>query len=56
MTGQPPLYPAHAQPEQILELAERLLKAGYSLSDAYGLLGGNYLRVLSHHDGTVPGL
>lgn len=54
--GAAPLYPAHAQPEQILELAERLLKAGYCLSDIHGILGGNYLRVLSHHDGTVPGL
>lgn len=52
--GAAPLYPAHAQPEQILDLAERLLKAGYSLSDIHGVLGGNYLRVLRRHDRTVP--
>lgn len=33
------------QPEQISELVEHMLKAGYSEANIKGILGGNYLRV-----------
>ena len=36
---------AFAQPEQVLELAERMLRAGWSDDDARGVLGGNWARV-----------
>jgi membrane dipeptidase len=48
--GAAPIYPAHAQPEQIRELGARLLGAGYSQADVHGILGGNYLRVLRRHE------
>jgi len=44
------VYPAHAQPEQILELGGRLLEAGYSSAHVKGILGENYLRVLRAHE------
>ncbi|HTN98782.1 MAG TPA: membrane dipeptidase, partial [Nordella sp.] len=47
--GAAPLYPDHAQPEQILDLAAMLLEAGYSHSNVRGILGENYLRVLRQH-------
>ncbi len=39
--------PAHAQPEQILELAAMMLSHGYSDAAVRGILGGNFLRVLA---------
>lgn len=47
--GAPPVYPDHAQPEQIRELAAMLLASGYSRSHVRGILGENYLRVLRQH-------
>ncbi len=47
--GTAPIYPDHAQPEQILELAAMLLKSGYSPAHVRGILGENYLRVLRQH-------
>lgn len=47
--GAAPIYPVHAQPEQLLDLAAMLLDAGYSISHVRGILGENYLRVLSQH-------
>jgi membrane dipeptidase len=54
--GAAPLYPAHAQPEQILELAALMRQAGYSSEHIQGILGGNYLRVLRQHERPVPGV
>ena len=48
--GAAPIYPAHAQPEQIRDLALRMLDAGYSRTDVHGILGGNFLRVLRQHE------
>lgn len=48
--GAAPIYPAHAQPEQIRELALRMLDAGYPRADVHAILGGNYLRVLGQHE------
>lgn len=48
--GAAPIYPDHAQPEQILELAAMLLNSGYSRFDVRGILGENYLRVLRQHE------
>jgi membrane dipeptidase len=48
--GAAPIYPDHAQPEQVRELAFRMLGAGYSQADVHGILGGNYLRVLRQHE------
>jgi len=48
--GAAPIYPAHAQPEQVLDLARTMLEAGYKVADIRGILGGNYLRVLGQHD------
>jgi membrane dipeptidase len=38
--------PAHAQPEQIAELASLMLSRGYTEGDVRGILGGNFLRVM----------
>jgi membrane dipeptidase len=39
-------YPAHAQPEQIAELAGLMLSHGYRPDDVANILGGNFLRVM----------
>ena len=44
--GLPAPKPAHAQPEQISELAALMLSRGYSEQDVRGILGGNFLRVM----------
>lgn len=50
--GAAPVYPDHAQPEQVPELAAMLLRSGYSPAHVRGILGENYLRVLRQHDRT----
>jgi membrane dipeptidase len=39
-------YPAHAQPEQVAQLAGLMLDHGYTAEDIAKVLGGNFLRVL----------
>ena len=39
-------YPAHAQPEQVAELAGLMLDHGYTKADIAKVLGGNFLRVM----------
>jgi membrane dipeptidase len=39
-------YPAHAQPEQVAELAGLMLDHGYTAEDIGKVLGGNFLRVM----------
>jgi membrane dipeptidase len=53
--GAAPVYPDHAQPEQIRELALRMLDAGYPRPDVHAILGGNYLRVLRQHERPAVG-
>jgi membrane dipeptidase len=44
--GAPAPKPAHAQPEQIADLASCLLAHRYAEEDVRGILGGNFLRVM----------
>jgi membrane dipeptidase len=39
-------YPAHAQPEQVMQLVGLMLDHGYTKDDVAKVLGGNFLRVM----------